>query len=804
MRSALKWLGFAALAAAVLVCALYLYLRQSLPVTEGVERVQGLAGPVEVLRDRYGIPHIYAHSLEEAYYALGFAHAQDRLWQMEMGRRIGAGRLSEVFGAAGLPADRFLRTLGVRRAAEANLRGLDSETRRMLDAYAAGVNAYLAQGRVLPIEFLLTGVHPEPWSPVDSIAWTKMMAWDLGGNWRTELLRMRLGRTLGNDRIAEFLPPYPGDAPPALPDLRGLYGAMEKPSPRLAGAEPWRVPTPSEGIGSNSWVVSGARSATGMPLLANDPHLGLTAPPVWYFAHIEAPGMQAIGATLPGVPAIILGRNERIAWGFTNTGPDVQDFYLEKLDASGNYVAPSGSRPFTVFPETIKVKGGEDQPLRVRVSRHGPVLSDAVPSILEVVPRGYALALQWTALAEDDRTMQAAVRIAGARDWASFLAIGRDFHAPQQNVSYADVDGNIGFVAAGRVPIRRRDNDLKGLAPAPGWDARYDWAGYIPFDELPRLFNPPRAAVVTANQKITPPGYPFPITFEWEPPYRASRIETLLDSRPKHSVESFARMQADVVSGAARELLAKLLSVPPKSAQAAEALKRLAAWDGAMSMDRAEPLIFVAWWRELGRAVYADELGEAFRDNWLYRPQFLSAVLGGDGPQARWCDDVRTPVQENCEELAAGALEKALADLRTRYGADPSTWRWGTAHPARHEHRPFSRVRWLAPFFEIRAPVPGDAFTLDVGRTDLADDADPYSARHAPSLRAIYDLADLERSLFIHSGGQSGNVLSPHYRDFTAAWAQVQYIPMVMHRARLEREGVQRLELVPTTDERRR
>jgi penicillin amidase len=433
----------------------------------------------------------------------------------------------------------------------------------------------------------------------------------------------------------------------------------------------------------------------------------------------------------------------------------------------------------------------------VRISRHGPVLSDVVPSMLELVPRGHALALAWTALAPDDRTLQAMARIDQARDWAGFLAIGRDFHVPQQNVSYADVDGNIGFVAAGRVPLRKPENDLKGLAPAPGWDARYDWAGYIPFDELPREFNPARGAIVTANQKITPQGYRYPITFEWDAPYRARRIQELLDAEPRHSTQSFARLQADVVSYAARELLQQLLDTEPKSAAAAQALKRLAAWDATMGIERAEPVILAAWWRELARAIYADELGDAFRANWLYRPQFLAAVLADRNGEGLWCDDIRTPRHETCAALRSETLEKALADLRRRYGDDMAGWKWGEAHPARHEHRPFSRVAWLAPFFEIRVPTPGDAFTVNVGRSDLSDDAEPFASRHAPSLRAIYDLADPEASLFIHSGGQSGNVLSTHYRAFTDAWAHGEYIPMITARTRLESQGVQRLELLP-------
>ncbi len=784
----------------------YVYLRQSLPVADGEIVVSGAAGPVEILRDEFGVPHIHASSREDAYFGLGFAHAQDRLWQMEMNRRIGSGRLAEILGPKALETDRFLRTLGIRRVAEANLKHVAPDTLAALEAYAAGVNAFLATDPVLPPEFWIFGVEPEPWTPVDSVAWSKMMAWDLGGNWRAELLRERLSRTLTNERINEFLPPYPGDPAPRLPDLKKLYESLGR-IPITTSAvsadgfssvlELTENPAADITVGSNAWAVSGERTVTGKPLLANDPHLGLTAPPVWYLAHLSAPGLEAIGGTLPGAPAVVVGRNDRIAWGFTNTGPDVQDLYLEKLDEAGRYLTPQGYRAFEVREETIRVKGERDERIRIRVSRHGPVISDVLPMALEAAPRRHVVAMAWTALAEDDLTVQAGLRLATARDWKSFLAAAREFHAPQQNMVYADVDGNIGFVAAGRVPVRRAANDLKGLAPAPGWEARYDWAGYLPFDELPRAFNPPSHAIVTANHKIVPPGYPHHITLEWQPPYRAERIEALLGREGLHSARSFASIQMDVVSLAARALLKHVLSIEASSEEGQEALRLLAGWDGTMAADRAEPLIFVAWWREIARAVYADELGDAFLGSWSARPVFLERVFSDEEPFSRWCDDVRTPARESCPQILAQALERALLDLRKRYGSDMEDWRWGEAHVAHHKHRPLTSGGFLARFFDIRVPSAGDAFTVNVGRSEFANEAEPYASRHAPSLRAVYDLADLESSVFIQSGGQSGNPLSRHYRAFAEAWSKGAYVPMVTDRSRLEAAGVQRLVLMP-------
>lgn len=763
MRLALKVLAVLIAILCVTAGAAYVYLRQSLPKTQGEIQVAGLGTAAEVLRDRHGVPHIFAASLEDAHFALGFAHAQDRLWQMEMNRRIASGRLSEILGAGALDADRFMRTLGLRRVAEANLRGYDDETRRLLDAYAAGVNAFLATDPVLPPEFVLLDVTPEPWSPIDSIVWTKVMAWDLAGNYRSELLRMRLSRTLGVERMQELLPPYPGDASFPLPDLKALYSGMEKSPP------PAPVFSEAGALGaSNSWALAGSRTASGKPLLANDPHLGLTAPPVWYFAHLHAPGMDAIGGTLPGVPAILVGRNERIAWGLTNTGADVQDLYLE----------PFGSR-FTEHEELIKVKGALDERLNVRRSRHGPVVSDVSRNALEATPRGFALALAWTALAEDDLTMQAALRLSRAASWKEFLAAGRTLHAPPQSVSYADAEGNIGFVAAGRVPLRKPQNDLRGLAPAPGWDERYDWSGYIPFEELPQALNPPQGQVVLANHKIVPPGYRHHITTEWQPPYRARRIQELLSQKEKFGLTDFQRMQADVVSLAVRDLLPYFKSPLLKD------------WDGTMAADRAEPLIMAAWWREFARALYGDELGQAFRPNWAARAVFTHNVLSA---QSHWCDDVRTAPVETCEQLLASSFEKSKEELHRRYGENP---RWGEAHVARHRHRPFTRQPWLARIFDIRVPSGGDAYTINAGASDFGDEAEPFANRHAPSLRMIADLADPQASVFIHSGGQSGNPLSAHYRDFAEPWARGEYVPMVTERRRLEAAGVQRLVLTP-------
>lgn len=782
---------------------LYAIARLSLPTLNGERRVErALAAPIEITRDRHAVAHIRAGSRTDSAFGLGYAHAQDRLWQMEMQRRIAAGRLAELFGVPALNTDKFIRTLGIPRKAAAAFAHLKPETQAYLQAYADGVNAFLAtRTGLLPPEFLIFGIEPEAWVPSDSLGWLKMMAWDLGGNWGSELARLGLSRRLSKQQIEEFYPPYPGDGPIALSDQTELYRQVADAVDidRLLQALP---APPPEGIGSNNWVVHGKRTVTGLPLLANDPHLGLTSPAIWYFAHLAYTNGNVIGATLPGVPGIVLGHNGRIAWGFTNTGPDTQDLYIEKIDPDNpdRYITPTGSMPFVMREEVIKLRGGPDTVLTVRETRHGPVISDIHEGARRLTDPGYALAFSWTALRDDDTTADSLVGLETVTDWSSFVGNFERYVSPQQNIVYADREGNIGFLAPGMVPVRRPDNDLMGLAPAPGWDARYDWAGFIPFADLPRSYNPARGMVVTANHKIVPNNYPYFITSEWAEPYRARRIEQLLQERAVHSVESFKQMQSDTLSLMVTDILPFLLTAPMKAQPVNPELPTthamIAAWDGIMGANRVEPLVFQAWYRELTRLILADELGETFQPLWRFRPVLIKNILTNVDGQARWCTNVATGRASSCNELIAEALDRALSDLKTRYGGDLSRWRWGDAHYAKAPHRPFSNFAVLRRLFEVSEPTPGDAFTINVGRNDPGNAAEPFANSHAASLRAVYDLADLNRSQFIHSTGQSGHVLSQNYRDFAAPWASVQYIPMSLRAADIESGALGRLRLI--------
>ncbi|MCH9020507.1 MAG: penicillin acylase family protein, partial [Proteobacteria bacterium] len=552
-------------------------------------------------------------------------------------------------------------------------------------------------------------------------------------------------------------------------------------------------PVGRPGLGSNNWVVAGDRSETGKPLLANDPHLGLGAPATFYLAHLNAPGLNVVGATLPGMPGVLLGRNDRIAWGFTNTGPDTQDLFIERVDANdaGRYLAPGGSRPFTVRREVIAVAGADEVALDVRESRHGPVISDLAPGAAEPFGGDAVLALAWTALRGDDLTPRAALAIGQAGDWAEFVAALRDFHGPQQNIIYADVDGNIGLLAPARLPIRKAGD---GWVPAPGSSGAFDWSGFVPFDELPRALNPPSGRIVTANNRIVADDYPHFITRDWAPPYRARRITGLLEGR-RHTLESFRAIQADTTSLMARAMTPHLLRAEPETAAARAAQALLADWRGDMARDRPEPLIFSAWYRALTRLVYADELGPLFDAAWGLRPLFMRSVLDGD--QAAWCDDTTTQAVENCPEMTARALDSGVAELAARYGDDPAAWRWGDAHPAVLAHRVFRGRPLLGALFGISIANGGDPFTVNAAGYALRDPDRPFAQNHGPVFRAIYDLADLERSLFVLTTGQSGNPLSRHYRDFVERWRDHRPFTIPTRRIVVEAAAEARLDLVP-------
>ena len=789
----LRWCGWGLLALTVAVLALALWYRQaSQPLHEGTLSLPGLAAPVEVRRDAYAIPTIVATNELDASFALGFVHAQDRLWQMEFNRRLASGRLAEILGSTALPTDRFLRTLGVHHVAQRIYESLDAEHRALIDAYVDGVNACLAtRAGPLPPEFLLTRAPaPAPWTAADSVAWSLMMAWDLASHaMRMELRRLRLAQRFTRAEIDDIYPPLKGEPPPATADyvefyrLLGAFTTARANAQRVDRAEiPALTFGTGEGLGSNNWVLSGARTVSGKPLLANDPHLGLTAPSVWYFAAIKAPGLDVVGATLPGLPGVVLGRNDRVAWGMTNTGVDQQDLYLERInpEAADEYLTPTGWQRFEERVERIGVRGEADDELRVRATRHGPVISGLAAIDKQYAHPHFVLSLRWSALDPQDRTLVALRSLNRARNLVEAEQALSDFQIVTQSAVLADVDGHIGFVVTGRIPVRGADNELRGIVPSPGWEPRFDWSGYLPYSEVPRSIDPSSGVLVTANNRIAPRDFAHHLTFEWFSGYRAQRIHQLIDAREKHDVASNRAIHADLLSLPARELMAILASAQPLTAAGREALQRLRAWDGTMAEDRPEPLLFHAWRRELAMRVFEDDFGEL-------APEFIAGAdstrallhLFSEGKRARdWCDDRRTEQRfETCTALLSEALDAAVVRLTEASGRDVAGLRWGDAHRAVAEHRPFSSVAPLARLFELGVAYPGDTFTVNVGALSNRGEA-PYSTRHAASLRAIYDLGAPAASLWMHSTGQSGNPLSEHYASLLPLWREVDYLPV--------------------------
>ncbi len=815
MRRLLRWTkwGFLAIFCLVAIGLIggWVWLRTSLPVVDGTVFLAGLGGPVEVVRDENAVPHIFAGSAADAAFALGYVHAQDRLWQMEMQRRLGAGRLAELVGAPGLRWDRFARTLGLYRRAEASLAWLAAGTRAGLDAYAAGVNAYLdSHEGAWPPEYYLLGAAPERWRPADSLVWGRLMAIRLAGNWGNEILRARLAKKLGEAKMAALFPAYPAAGPVTLADddlrLGGLLDGLDLEP--LWAALPDALFAPRGA--SNEWVVAGRRTETGKPILANDPHLGLSAPILWYLARIEAPGLSLAGVTVPGSPVHLLGHNGRIAWGFTNTYADTDDIFVELLDPADpeRYLTPDGPRRFAVRTEVIRVKGGEKETLVVRESRHGPVLDgvlkDRAAELLRD-DRVLTLAAPW--LIERDLTTEAIWALNRAGDWDSFTAALAKFGAPVQNIAYADVAGNIGLYTPGRIPIRKSGD---GYLPAEGWTGAQDWTGFIPHRRLPNTLNPESGIVVNANNRLTDDGYPYFLSREWGGTHRARRIVDVLDAPgQRHSLDAAARLQADTVSYVAREMLPRLFAaIKEVAARAAgagtagaklkdrsrAALAMLRDWDGRMDRRRPEPLIFAAWFRELNRMLYADELGDLAESYWGLRPDVVEGMLDR---RPAWCDDVTTDATEDCPALIAGAFERALDGLEERYGGGPDSWRWGEAHYADMRHRVFDFVPLIRRLANIRLPADGGTFTVNRAGTRTRDEDAPFADRHAAGFRGIYDLADLDRSRFIIATGQSGNPLSPHYDDLAERWRDGRYVRLAGTREALAASGIGVLKLVP-------
>lgn len=759
MRAAVRVLqilgALAALAAAVLLLVPLLALRHALPEVEGTLRVEGADAALRIVRDAHGIPHVFAATDRDAYFGLGFAHAQDRFAQMDFSRRAGRGRLAESFGAGAVGTDAVFRTFRFDRAAEEALAAADPQSRSFLAAYAAGVNAALDAG-ARPWEHRLAGLPAERWEPADSVLAIKMMSLLLSGNGRTEAFRARLAPRLGEERLRELWPAAHQDAP-----------------------------------GSNAWAVGGERTASGRPMLANDPHLLLSAPPIWYLAHLSSPGIEAWGATIPGIAGIVTGRTERVAWGLTNTYADVQDVFRETLapDDPDSYLAPDGPRAFAVRDETVRVRWGEPVTVRVRETRNGPVVSDHVPGYA-TEDEGTVLALRWPVLRGPDPTFRAAFGITAARDAASFRRAVEDFADPSQTVVLADADGAFGYAFSGRLPVRGRGD---GFLPRDGRNAGDDWTGTVSGRGLPAADGPPGGAVVSANQRLLPPGYPHFVAREFPSPFRADRIRELLAETPPggFTVADFARIQPDAVSRAAGTLVPLLLDAGPFAGRAAEAAALLAAWDGTMDRDRPEPLIYSAWHRALARRLAAPVFGgEVSEESFRPRPALLADLLAG---RVRGCG----ARPEDCRESVRGALGDALAWIAGRHGGDMAGWRWGDEHRASHLHMLGGGLPLLGAFLGVSRPHHGGPYAVMQLRADWGNGTAPFASRHGPGVRLVHDLGEPARSHVVLATGQAGNPLSRWYRDQADPWFAGELLALEADPARIRAAAT--LRLLPRT-----
>jgi penicillin amidase len=841
----LKAAGAVLLVAAMAAAGGYVYLRRSLPQVDGTEKVAGLSAPVEIIRDADAIPHIIAATKLDGLFGLGYAHAQDRLWQMEFQRRIGHGRLSEVLGAATLPQDRFLRTVGFGRAARTAWASMPEWAKQQVNAYVGGVNAFITthHGSALPPEFTLLRFEPEPWTGEDVVVWVKMMAWDLSGNYSFELLRHDLIVAAGAERMNQLMPSYAEDGLSILPRLEeagraGKAGGSDRKSTYLAHQAylPYSPHMPyqpsswsraftsavsgdprvrdfltgaaTEGLGSNNWVVDGTLTASGKPLLANDPHLGTRLPSTWYLAHVLAGDFEVIGGTFPGIPAVALGRNRSIAWGATNVAADVEDLFVEHLDAAGTHYEFRGAQePITVIPETIVVKGGAAVVLNVRVTGHGPLISDAINANnaeAKTSPKPSAvepLAFRWTALDADDGTLAAFLKVNDAHNWTEFTEALSGYVAPSQNFVFADTDGHIGYYAPGHIPIRASGD---GSRPADGWNGEAEWTGWVPFDELPHTFDPPEHVIVTANHRPAPASYRYNLGLEWTEPYRAQRIVALLagstgpglPATPRFTPDDFARIQGDTLSLHAKELVPLLLThsraVDPRDQPAVDRLRQ---WNFDATTDSAATAIFQAWFLHLTPALVADELGpgptELYQGKFSFVSRFLVTTLASnDSP---WCDDVKTQKRETCDDTVAAALRQGVEDLQRRMGGDMTRWRWDTVHLAVFPHA-LDSVAALRPILSRSIGIAGDWSTVNVGVT-AADHL--YESHMIPGYREIIDLSSANDSRFIDAVGQSGHPLSPHYDDFLNSWRTVRHRKMRTSREEIERGAIGHLRLTP-------
>ena len=772
-------------------------LSRSIPDYSEALTVAGISAPVEIVRDGAGVPHVFAEADEDVFFGLGIAQAQDRLWQMTMLRRTAQGRLSEIFGSRTLPVDELMRRLDMHALSVASVEAQDAYTRRALEAYAAGVNAWLVQvdagarGRGAP-EFWLFGADIEPWQPADSIAIGKLMALRLSGHLRDEVLRAQLSAVLPKARMRDLFPDTPDDgvsagfnAPAFFDTPKTLHAAAVVSGIRhslaaLHGAEG----------ASNAWAAAPHRSAAGATLLANDPHLELTAPSIWHLARLELASGGVIGGTIPGMPVVLTGRSDHVAWGLTHAYADDQDIFLEKLNPENpeEVLAPDGWKRLESRDAVIMVKDSAPVTVTLRWSDNGPVLPGSVFDLDSVVPPGHVAALAWTALDAADTSAQAMTRLMRARNVDEALAAGEDFVAPAQNLVVAD-PGEVALKVIGAIPRRSARSGTRGRIPTPGWHPESRWLGILPYSTNPEVRHPSDGIVGSTNNRTTYRAFPLHVSHRWGDTQRVRRLRRLMGSRKVHTRESFVDAQLDAVSVAARTVLplvARDLWFTGKAAESGttgrlrrDALDLLADWNGEMSEHAPEPLIYAAWMQRLQDRLIRDELGPLADRFPSPRPIFIERVFRNVEGASTWCDVIQTEELETCGVIALLSLDDALRWIKGNWEGPLETLRWGDAHQAVHRHPVLGENRWLAPLVNIRQPVSGGDHTLLRTRT-VGIGPEPFLTENGAGYRGVYDLSDQESSVFVISTGQSGHPLSPHYEDLGKLWRRGEYIPMTL------------------------
>ena len=765
---------------------LWVSAQSAIPITSGEFVVDGLSGPVTIARDEHGIPMISAGNESDAYFGLGYVHAQDRLFAMELMRRRGQGRLAELIGPLAVRADQYMRTLGLYRRAQEDLVGLHPDVIRISKSYAAGVNAWIDSGNALPVEYSFLWFDPEPWQPADSMVWQKIMGLQLSGNWDEELADAVLIKKLGPEKAREL---WPAQRPEDHTTLRqhatnfdGLPFAQ-----LLEDLTAVLRPT----LASNVWALNGERTTTGTPILASDPHLGFQAPNLWYLASISYPGHSLFGATVPGVPFHLIGQNEHVAWGLTTTHSDTGDLFIEKASEDGEtYETPDGYVAFDTRTETINVRFGDPVTLTVRETRHGPVVSDVLPvgrSVPELTADNRVVALAVNVLQPNDTTPEAVYRMARATDVHTFTSSLRMFHAPQQNIVFADKNGEIGFYSPARVPIRKSGD---GTVPVPGWTGEYDWLGWIPFEDLPNTLNPESGALINANNKIVTDDYPYLIAARWRAPYRANRIAELMNRTERVDLNAVREAQLDQVSLMAQEIAPLLLSHMTEDVRSNDPLlASLDNWSGEMDRGSAEPLLLILWTEKLKAKLAQDELEDTYRYFSGVRAEFVRTILVDN---THWCDDVNTSDTETCDQQVAAAWEDVKSWISTQEDSETTALEWGDYHFATFDHLLFGNLPLISGLGKMAVANGGDNYTINVGSHASSAARVPFRQGHGPAFRAVFDLGDRAQSRFAMAGGQSGHLASPHYDDLLLSWRDGEYFA-----APTEKTAVNRLILTP-------